>query len=362
MEVLYAALALGGMGILFGGILTWTSKVFAVPSNPLRDAIREILPGANCGGCGYPGCDGCADAMASGKAAPNACPVGGAELAEQVAKLMGVDAGDASVKNVAHLICQGDIDRCKNKFHYAGIQDCVAATLVSDGNRACKYACLGLGTCVRSCPFDAIHIDERLKLAVVDPDRCTGCGKCITACPKSVLKMQPVNLPVRLLCQAADEGVRVSDNCRVGCIGCELCMHACHFDVITMKNHLPVFDMNKCVGCMMCAEACPTTAIWADWDNRKIAEIDQSKCIGCGMCKRQCHFESILGERKKPHVITAACTGCGACVAKCPTKCITLKVRDHVRDSFAKVGTTPGEVPVLHHPTAGIKETAAPMN
>lgn len=344
MEILYAALVLGGMGLLFGALLTVASKVFAVPSNPQRDAVREVLPGANCGGCGYPGCDGCADAIASGKAPVNACPVGGADVAAKVAKIMGVEPEVSSVKKVATVLCQGDIERCGNKFNYTGIQDCVAATLVSDGNRMCKYACLGLGTCVRACPFDAIHIDENKKIAVVDEDKCQSCGKCVAACPKNVLELLPVKQPVQLLCRAAERGKLVSDNCKIGCIGCTRCEKACKFGAITMVNNLPVIDREKCRGCMMCAEACPTGALTANWDIRKIAEIDKQTCIGCGMCKRTCQFEAVAGEMRHPHDITDACTGCGACAEKCPKKCITMKVRDHVRDANAKVGTTPEKV------------------
>jgi len=359
MEIIIAALVLGGMGILFGLLLTFLSKVFAVPSNPTRDAIRDVLPGANCGGCGYPGCDGCADAIASGKAPVNACPVGGAALGEKIAEIMGVEPADASSRKVARVICQGDLEHCKTKFNYEGIQDCVAASLVNDGNRACKYACLGLGTCVKACNFDAIHIDPHKGIAVVDEDKCVACGKCVEACPKHVLDLHPVTEPVRLLCRAAEEGILVADNCRIGCIGCERCMHACKFGAITMKNHLPVIDMSKCRSCMMCAEACPTHAIWADWDNRRVAEIDQENCIGCTMCKRNCPFEAVVGTVKQPHEITAACTGCGLCAEKCPKKCITMKVREHTRDRHAKIGTTPEEV-MAAKPAAPAASAAKP--
>ena len=309
-------------------------------SHPVRDEIRAVLPGANCGGCGFAGCDALADALAAGLAAPNACPVGGAVVAGRIAEIIGANAGEETVKLVATVVCQGTLDRCKTKFEYHGIEDCVAATLINDGNRTCKYPCLGLGTCVRACKFDAIHIDAHTKLAVIDPQKCTSCGACIKACPKKVLDMQPVTLPVRLLCRAAEEGYLVSDNCKIGCIGCELCMQACKFDAIVMENHLPKINRDKCVGCMMCAEVCPTAAIWGDFDNRHIALIERDLCIGCGICKKICQFEAISGERKSVHEINEACTGCGQCVEKCPKKAITLPVRAHVRDANAKVGTT----------------------
>ena len=340
MTILYATLILGGLGLLFGLLLTLANKVFFVPSDPKRDAIRECLPGANCGGCGFAGCDALADAIVAEKAPISACPVGGADVANQIAEIMGIEALPDSVKNVATVVCQGTLDRCKSKFVYHGIHDCVAASLVNDGNRSCKYACLGLGTCVSVCKFGAISIDEHSKIAKVDPEKCQSCGACVKACPKGVLSLQPVTVPVRLLCRAAEEGFLVSDNCKIGCIGCELCASACKFDAITIQNHLPVMDMNKCVGCMMCAETCPTGAIWADFDHRQIAEIDRDLCIGCTICKKTCQFEAISGELKQIHEVNEACTGCGACAKKCPKKAITMSVRKHVRDANAKVGTT----------------------
>lgn len=337
MEILYAALVLGGMGLLFGGVLTITSKVFAVPSNPMRDAIRELLPGANCGACGYPGCDGCADAMASGKAAANACPVCSAETAAQIAQVMGVEAANPAARQVARVICRGGNGHCREKFTYHGIADCLAASLVDGGNKSCKYACLGLGTCVRACKFDAIHVDAQTGIAVVDEEKCVACGKCIDVCPKHVLSLQPEKDPVRLMCHAEKAGFAVSDHCDRGCIDCGRCEEACKFGAIRMENHLPVIDMTKCRGCMMCAEACPTQAIWADWDQRKIAKIKKEDCIGCTICKRNCPFEAICGTVKQPHEITDVCTGCGLCAEKCPKKCIVMEVREHTRDRSKRV-------------------------
>ena len=218
-----------------GLLLTVANKVFEVPSDPKRDAVRNCaarrqlrrlrLCGLRCAG----GCD----RRGQGRAV-NACPVGGAAAAAEIAKIMGVEEAPQQVRNVATVVCQGTLDRCKTKFQYHGIKDCVAATLVNDGNRACQYACLGLGTCVRACKFDAIHIDEHSGIAKVDPEKCQSCGACVKACPKHVLSLQPETVPVRLLCRAAEEGSLVSDNCKIGCVGCELCKNACKFDAITM--------------------------------------------------------------------------------------------------------------------------------
>ena len=339
--ILISVLVLGALGLVFGILLMFANKVFEMPANPTRDAVRNALPGANCGGCGFAGCDALAEAIAAGTAPISACPVGGAAVANEIAKILGLEDLPDQVRNVATVVCQGSSDRCLNKFEYHGIHDCVAASLINDGNRACKYACLGLGTCVRACKFDAIHINEKTGIAEVDPEKCTGCGACVRACPKNVLSLQPETVPVRLLCRAAEEGHLVSDNCRIGCVGCGICKEACQFGAITMENNLPVIDRSKCVGCMMCAEACPNGSMWGDFENRLIAEIDRDLCIGCTICKRNCKFDAISGVLKQVHEVNEACTGCGVCAQKCPKKAITMHVREHARDANAKVGTVP---------------------
>lgn len=339
--ILTSVLVLGALGLVFGVLLMCANKVFEMPANPTRDAVRNALPGANCGGCGFAGCDALAEAIAAGTAPISACPVGGAAVANEIAAILGIEDMPDQVRNVATVVCQGSSDRCLNKFDYHGMQDCVAASLINDGNRACKYACLGLGTCVRACKFDAIHINEKTGIAEVDPEKCTSCGACVRACPKNVLSLQPETVPVRLLCRAAEEGHLVSDNCKIGCVGCGICKDACKFDAITMENNLPVIDRSKCVGCMMCAESCPNGSMWGDFENRLIADIDRDLCIGCTICKRNCKFDAISGVLKQVHEVNEACTGCGVCAQKCPKKAITMHVREHARDANAKVGTAP---------------------
>lgn len=261
MDILVAALLLGVMGLIFGLLLTFTSKVFAVPANPTRDAIREALPSANCGACGYPGCDGCADAIACGKAPVNACPVGGAAVGAKIAEIMGVEPADAADRKVARVICQGDSETCGSKFEYTGIQDCVAASTVNDGFKSCKFACLGLGTCVKACQFDAIHIDPVRHIAVVDEDKCTACGQCVAACPKSVIALRSVSEKVTPLCHNTGKGKPVMTACKKGCIACGLCARICPTDAITMVNNLPVIDYSKCIHCGACITNCPTNVI-----------------------------------------------------------------------------------------------------
>ena len=324
MAIIIAALVLGVMGLLFGVLLTATSKIFEVPSDPKRDAVREALPGANCGGCGFPGCDGCADAIASGKAPADACPVCSAEAKAKIAEIMGVEVPDASNRKVARVRCQGDCEVAKQKFEYQGIQDCNAACTVGDGYKSCKFACLGLGTCVKVCPFDAIHIDPVKKLPVVDEEKCAACGKCVAACPKSVIALEAEKNEVALLCRNTDKLKAVMDVCKVGCIGCQKCMKACKFEAITMVNNLPVIDYDKCRGCRQCAEACPTGALKA-LKPRKAAEINKETCVGCTICAKNCQFGAIEGELKQKHTVTDACVGCGVCASKCPKKAISMK-------------------------------------
>ncbi len=337
--ILTAAAVISLLGLIFGALLGLTGRVFAVPSNEKADALRECLPGANCGACGYPGCDGYAVAVAEGKAEVGACAVGGAKCSAAMAAIMGVEA-TASVRMVATVACQGYGDHCAEK-NYQGIQDCVAASLVNNGSKACQYACLGMGTCVRACPFDAIHIDPVKKIAVVDKEKCQGCKKCVAVCPQHVLSMQPADRVVEVSCHNPEKGMALKEKCDKACVGCEACVKACNFGALTMENGVPKIDYEKCVGCMACADACPTGAMTADFESRQEAYIDADKCVGCTLCTKQCKFDAIEGALKQKHKVLGACTGCGACVEKCPRKAITLRARRAPRNKMDKVKKAP---------------------
>lgn len=322
-SILYPILTLGGLGLLFGGGLAIASKAFAVEVDPKVQAINKALPGANCGACGYPGCSAFSEAVASGKAPVNGCPVGGAECAESIGNIMGVNA-EAGEKRVARVICNGTDCNAHEKFEYEGIKDCKAAAMVQGGSKACGFGCLGLGTCVDVCPFDAIDIVDGI--AKINVEKCTACEKCVIECPKAVIEMVPYNQKVVVDCNSAEFGKEVKVKCTVGCIGCQICVKACPFDAMKFENNLAKIDYDKCTNCMICAEKCPTKSIWADFDSRKTAVIIDEKCIGCTICAKKCPVDAIEGELKGPHkVIEEKCIGCGICYEKCPKDAIEMK-------------------------------------
>lgn len=258
MLIVKAALTLGGLGLLFGVVLSIASKVFEVKVDPKISEVRKCLPGANCGACGFPGCDGLANAIVAGKAETTACIVGGAAVAERIASIIGGDAGEME-KTVAVVLCQGDCDVAKKKFIYNGIKDCRAEMILHGGSKACPFGCLGCGSCVDVCKFDAIHVVGGV--AVVDKEKCVSCGKCVSVCPKMLIEIVPYKAKFHVRCKSTDKGKEVRDNCTVGCIGCQMCVKACPKEAINFDKNLAKIDYVKCVNCSLCSKKCPTHAI-----------------------------------------------------------------------------------------------------
>ena len=260
--VIIAIVVLAALGAIFGLVLAFAAKAFAVEKDPREEAIAEVLPGANCGGCGFPGCGGYA-AVAAGKAPVNACAAGGAAVAAKIGEIMGVAAGD-SVKKLAQVHCTGCGQNYK-KYEYVGLHDCVAASLLPGGGElGCAYGCLGLGSCEKACPFDAIHVVEGV--AQVDEDKCKSCGKCVDVCPKHIIALVPYKTRrhVAIRCSSHDKGPDVRKNCDNGCIGCTLCAKSCPKEAISMIDNLAVIDYDKCIGCGICAQKCPRKLITVD--------------------------------------------------------------------------------------------------
>ena len=259
MTIIKASITLGAMGLIFGALLAFAAKKFAVEVDPRVVEVREAVPGANCGACGYPGCDGFANSVVNGIAPVNGCPVGGASVAAKIAQIMGVDAGH-SVKMVAKVKCEGHTGNCQDRFEYSGFESCVAANMLNGGPKSCLYGCMGLGSCVQVCPFDAIHINDK-GLAEVDKEKCTACNNCIAMCPKDVISLVPYQQLTIVECNNKDKGPLVKKNCNVACIACGICEKNCPHDAIHVKNNLAEIDYSKCTNCMICVEKCPTKAI-----------------------------------------------------------------------------------------------------
>lgn len=258
MGIIDAVLIVAGVGLVIGIVLGIAGKVLAIEVDEKEVAVREALPGNNCGGCGYPGCDGLAAAIAKGEAEPSACPVGGAQVAKTIADIMGVET--TVTKKFAYVACSGDCDKTKNKYEYYGNMSCQdAANIPGSGAKACSYGCLGLGSCVSVCEFDAIHVENGK--AVVDRDKCKACGKCVSACPKNLISIISEDVKYMVKCKSKDKGRDVMQACSAGCIGCGLCAKNCPAQAIDFEFNLATVIQEKCEQCGACAEKCPKKVI-----------------------------------------------------------------------------------------------------
>ena len=263
MEILIAIGILGGLGLIFGLVLAAASKVFYVETDPRLDQLNDVLPGANCGGCGYAGCGGYAEAVLNGEAEIGACASGGNECAQKMAAIMGVEVQDMK-RRVAFVRCSGyhRIDEsgtqkgAKKKGPYEGFKDCLAASKVGgNGPIACKFGCLGFGNCVKACQYDAIQIVDGV--AKVDKEKCIGCMACAKACPRGVIGSIEYDDLVMIPCNSKAKGAITVRGCSQGCIGCGLCAKICPEQAITIDRNLAMIDTVKCTNCGLCATVCP---------------------------------------------------------------------------------------------------------
>ena len=259
MAIIASLIFLGAVGLLLGLGLSIAHRKLAVPMDPRQKAVLDALPSVNCGACGMPGCSGYAEGIVRENMPVNKCTVGGSETAQAIARIMGVEASE-SVAQRAYVLCQGDRETCLARFEYKGIETCPAAHLIASGHKACTYGCLGLGSCVEVCPFDAITMGDN-GLPIVDRDLCTACGKCVATCPRNIIKILPDGIPVIALCSNRDRGGSIRKLCKLGCTGCSACVKACPEDAIVMENNLPIIDYDKCTACGACVEKCPTGAM-----------------------------------------------------------------------------------------------------
>ena len=328
---IYTLATLGGLGLLLGAALAFASKQFAVEIDPRIEQVLDILPGANCGGCGYAGCAAYAEAVVREGVEATLCAPGGPETAHKIADLLGLEK-TVAVRKVAYLHCAGSRDKAKDKYVYDGIKDCCKAMMLAGGPKACEYGCIGYGSCVAVCKFDALHMGED-GLPVVNKDKCTGCGACIHECPKNLFTLEPDSTMIYLACSSHERGKAVKDVCSVGCIGCGICVKVTEGDAIEMKDNLPSIQYDESPNLLLAHYKCPTNSYVDLAVKRPHMSID-TKCKGHGECAKVCPVKGcISGEEGQGHTIDPKkCIGCGLCLDVCPEKAI------HVVGAMGYVG------------------------
>ena len=291
--MLVAVLCLAGLGAVFGIILGVASKKFAVEVDPRVEELLKVMPGANCGSCGMPGCGAFAEALVEGKVQPGACAPGGASLYEKIAAILGTEVSDYQERQVAQLLCQGGVGHSRFLFRYKGISDCHAALASYKGQKACNFGCVMQGSCSRACPFGAIQMGAD-GLPVVDYYLCTGCNNCVVECPQQILKLVGVSHLVNVRCVNTEKGKDAKANCAVACIKCKICEKNCPEDAVHVVaagvGTVAVIDYDKCTNCGICAAKCPTKAIdkLPSLSEEVVLEVGAppaAGCPSCGACK-----------------------------------------------------------------------------
>jgi len=322
MTILFPVFLLGLLGCVFGIMLSVASKKLYVFSDHSIQKIIDVLPQVDCGVCGYQSCAAFAKAIVEGKRDATGCIPGGAKTAHAIGDILGISVTPAEPE-MAVVKCKGGKKESTLRCLYDGIPDCHAAILAGNGPKTCVDGCLGLGSCVRACPFDAIHISDN-EVAVVDPEACTGCGACVAVCPRSIIDLIPVVHKIFLACSNHDRGARVKKYCTVGCTACTLCVKATPSGAITMASNLPVLDYAAQENFVVAAYSCPSDCFTDLVKFRPKVNID-AKCNGCTLCVSACPTNAISGEKGHRHVVNKdKCIGCGLCLDKCPVHAIAM--------------------------------------
>lgn len=269
--ILYSLATLGAVAAGAAMILFFVAKKFRVDEDPRIDEVADLLPGANCGGCGYPGCRGFAEALVSAADAGDMsglnCPPGGSDTMTAVGEFLGVEVGEATPV-VAVVRCGGTCEKAPPKLEYDGPANCDIAHKLFSGVNGCPNGCVGLGDCVTVCDYDAIHIDKETGLPVVDEDKCVACGLCVTGCPRGIIELRPKGRKGRRVwvnCINKEKGAVARKNCTAACIGCQKCVKECpeKIQAFIFKDNLAYIDIDKCIACGICVNVCPTGAILA---------------------------------------------------------------------------------------------------
>ena len=262
--IIIAIITLGIIGAAGAALLYVTSKKFEVVEDPRIAQVQSVLPGANCGGCGYPGCSGFASACVKATSLDGMlCPVGGAPVMAKVASILGMEA-EAAEPKIAVVRCNGTCQARPRTNVYDGTKSCTIASTLYGGETGCSFGCLGYGDCVKACSFDAIHINPQTGLPEVDEDKCTSCGACVKACPKNIIELRkkgPKSRRIFVSCVNKDKGAVARKACSNACIGCGKCAKECPFGAITVENNVAYIDFTKCRMCRKCVAVCPTGAI-----------------------------------------------------------------------------------------------------
>lgn len=281
MLVITAITALGGLTLVLAVMLTLANKKLYVYEDPRIDQVEDMLPHANCGACGFPGCRPFAEALVDGKILPGKCTVGSDESREAIAQFLGVSLG-AEEKQVARLACAGGSNVARKRAEYKGLSTCGAASLISGGGKGCFWGCLSMGDCEVVCDFDAISMNES-GMPIVDMEKCTACGDCVEVCPKDLFSLQPISHRLWVACKSLENGDEVLNECEVGCTACGKCAMDAPNNLIVMENNLPVINYNFYHNTQKPIQRCPTGAIvWLDDEFGIIKGVESKKVIRKG--------------------------------------------------------------------------------